>query len=112
MRSVSTHILDTSLGKPAAGVPVSLEKKANDVFSRVGGGMTDTDGRIRDLVPEGELEVGIYRITFDTTAYYHLQGLECFYPEVSVSFQIRDPEAHYHVPLLVSPYAYSTYRGS
>lgn len=112
MRSVSTHILDTTLGKPAAGVPVSLEKKANDVFSRVGGGMTDADGRIRDLVPEGQLEVGIYRITFDTTAYYHLQGLQCFYPEVSVAFQIRDPEAHYHVPLLVSPYAYSTYRGS
>lgn len=112
MRSVSTHILDTTFGRPAANVPVLLEKKLSDGWHKTGGGMTDTDGRIRDLVPEGDLEIGIYRITFDTTAYYHLQDLECFYPEVSVVFQIRDPESHYHVPLLVSPYAYSTYRGS
>ncbi len=112
MRSVSTHILDTTFGKPAAGVPVALEKKSEGVWEKAGGGMTDQDGRIRDLVPEGKLEAAIYRITFDTTAYYNLQAMECFYPEVSVVFQIRDIESHYHVPLLVSPYGYSTYRGS
>lgn len=112
MRSVSTHILDTTRGKPAAGVPVSLEKKTDDGWVRSGGGMTDADGRIKDLVPEGKLEAAVYRITFDTTAYYHLQDLECFYPEVTVTFRIREVDAHYHVPLLVSPYGYSTYRGS
>jgi len=112
MKSVSTHILDTTFGKPAANVPVLLEKKGDAGWVRSGGGMTDGDGRIKDLVPAGKLEAGTFRITFDTTAYYNLQGLECFYPEVIVVFQIRDPEAHYHVPLLVSPFGYSTYRGS
>lgn len=112
MRSVSTHILDTTFGKPAANVPVLLEKRGDGRWEKEGSGVTDADGRIRDLVPEGKLEVATYRITFDTSAYFHLQGMECFYPEVSVVFQIREPESHYHVPLLVSPFGYSTYRGS
>ena len=112
MKSVSTHILDTTFGKPAANVPVLLEKKGESGWEKCGGGMTDADGRIKDLVPAGKLEVGIFRVTFDTTAYYKLQAMECFYPEVAVVFQIREPEAHYHVPLLVSPFGYSTYRGS
>ncbi len=112
MRSVSTHILDTTFGKPAPNVPVLLEKRVRENWEKAGGGFTDADGRIRDLVPEGQLEVATYRITFDTAAYYHLHDIQCFYPEVSVMFQIRDVESHYHVPLLVSPYGYSTYRGS
>ncbi len=112
MRSVSTHVLDTALGRPASGVPVLLEKRGESGWSREGGGATDGDGRIKDLVPEGKLEIATYRITFDTGAYYEARSTVCFYPEVSVVFQIRDPESHYHVPLLVSPYGYSTYRGS
>lgn len=112
MKSVSTHILDTTLGRPAANVPVAIEKKSAAGWERIGGGLTDADGRIKDLVPAGKLEVGIYRVTFDTTAYYNLRATECFYPEVTISFQVRDAESHYHVPLLVSPFGYSTYRGS
>jgi 5-hydroxyisourate hydrolase len=112
VKSISTHILDISRGRPAQGVPVTLEKKEGDAFTRVNAGKTDADGRVKELVPEGQLTEGTYRITFDTGSYFAATGVEGFYPEASVVFVIRDAAAHYHVPLLVSPYGYSTYRGS
>lgn len=112
MKSISTHVLDIARGRPASGVPVTLERKENAGFMRLRGGVTDNDGRVKDLVAEGKLTAGTYRITFDTGAYFTAQGTEGFYPEASVVFSIRDAEAHYHVPLLLSPYGFSTYRGS
>ena len=112
MRSVSTHVLDISIGKPAAGVPVTLETREAGAWKQTGAGKTDADGRFKDLVPEGQLVAGTYRITFDTGAYFTTQGVLGFYPEASIVFVVRDPAAHYHVPLLLSPHGYSTYRGS
>jgi 5-hydroxyisourate hydrolase len=112
MHSVSTHVLDISRGRPAAGVAVTLERKDGAAFTAVKRGTTDADGRIKDLVPEGELVAATYRVTFDTGAYFAAQGIEGFYPEAAIVFVVRDAAAHYHVPLLLSPYGYSTYRGS
>lgn len=113
MKSVSTHVLDIHRGRPAQGVPVTLERKVDAAsYVRVKDGLTDPDGRVKDLVPEGTLEAGTYRITFDTGAYFAAQNLEGFYPEASIVFIVRDPNAHYHVPLLLSAHGYSTYRGS
>jgi 5-hydroxyisourate hydrolase len=112
MKSISTHILDISLGKPATGVPVTLEKKEGGGYLRLHTGTTDADGRIKDLVPDGKLAVGTYRVTFDTGAYFSSLGVQGFYPEASVVFVVRDANAHYHVPLLLSQYGFSTYRGS
>lgn len=112
MKSISTHILDITRGKPAQGVPVTLEKKNGDAYAKLKSGSTDADGRIKDLVADGDLTEGTYRITFDTGAYWKATGVDGFYPEASVVFEIRDASAHYHVPLLLSPFGYSTYRGS
>jgi 5-hydroxyisourate hydrolase len=112
MRSISTHVLDITRGRPAQGVPVTLEKKDGASFARVTSGATDADGRVKELVPEGQLTEGTYRITFDTGAYFGGLGVEGFYPEATISFVVRDANAHYHVPLLLSPFGYSTYRGS
>ena len=115
---ISTHVLDTARGRPAAGVPVMLQLvPAPGQPATRGGeiarGATDADGRIRELVAEGaSLDVGTYSLRFDTAAYFASVGIEAFYPEVSVVFVVRDTTQHYHVPLLVSPYGYSTYRGS
>ena len=115
---ISTHVLDTARGRPAAGVPVVLERVAERaeaagaavVISR---GVTDADGRVRELVPPGAgIGAGRYRLTFDTGAYFESSGIEGFYPLVSVLFVVRDATQHHHVPLLLSPYGYSTYRGS
>jgi 5-hydroxyisourate hydrolase len=107
---MTTHVLDTARGCPAAGVPVALDKEQGGTFVRVGQGTTDADGRVRDLTTE--LSLGTYRITFDTQAYWAKHGVEGFYPEVSVLFTVKEGRAHYHVPLLLSPWGYSTYRGS
>lgn len=112
MRSISTHVLDITRGRPAQNVPVTLEKKDGDAYARINAGQTDADGRVKELVPEGQLTTGTYRITFDTGAYFDAQGVEGFYPEASIVFVIRDEAAHYHVPLLLSAFGYSTYRGS
>jgi 5-hydroxyisourate hydrolase len=112
MKSVSTHVLDIHRGRPAQGVPVTLERKTGDAFSVLKKGTTDNDGRVKDLVPEGQLEPGTYRITFDTGAYFAAQNLEGFYPEAAIVFVVRDANSHYHVPLLLSAHGYSTYRGS
>jgi 5-hydroxyisourate hydrolase len=101
--SLSTHVLDAARGRPARGVPVRLERRDGDAWERVAEARTDDDGRVRDLPPPG---MGVHRLVFDTA------GLSDFYPEVAVAFTVTDPGEHYHVPLLLSPYAYSTYRGS
>jgi 5-hydroxyisourate hydrolase len=112
MKSVSTHVLDISRGRPAEGVPVVLDRKDGGTFTRLKEAKTDADGRVKELIGEGQLLAGTYRITFDTSTYFAKQGIDGFYPEASILFVIRDAEAHYHVPLLLSPFGYSTYRGS
>jgi 5-hydroxyisourate hydrolase len=113
MSGITTHVLDTSRGRPASGVPVLLEIRAEDGWREMGRGETDADGRARQLLPQGSpLTAGTWRLTFDVGSYFAAQSVESFYPEASIVFLIRDPEQHYHVPLLLSPYGYSTYRGS
>ncbi|MFR9752914.1 hydroxyisourate hydrolase [Nocardia sp. 004] len=105
MSTLSTHVLDAVLGMPAVGVAVTLYRQAE----RLGSGQTDTDGRIGSL---GEaLEPGTYRLVFDTGAYFARLEVEAFYPEVAITFVITE-QRHYHVPVLLSPFAFSTYRGS
>jgi 5-hydroxyisourate hydrolase len=114
MSPITTHVLDIAAGRPAGGVPVALEvRTGEDAWERLGAGATDADGRLRSLLADGEeLSAGVYRLTFDTGAYFRASGVEGFYPEASVVFEVRDPSQHYHVPLLLSPFGYSTYRGS
>ena len=113
MSAITTHVLDTSRGRPAAGVPVSLEVEAAGGWKLIGKGKTDADGRISNLVPdETPPETGTYRLIFDTAKYFENQQAEGFYPRVTIIFQIKDAGQHYHVPLLLSPFGYSTYRGS
>jgi 5-hydroxyisourate hydrolase len=110
---ITTHILDTSRGRPAEGVAVVLEVQVGEGWKILGQGRTDVDGRLKDLLPvDFDLKAGVYRLTFRTSDYFAAQRVESFYPEVSISFTVADAAAHYHVPLLVSPYGYSTYRGS
>jgi 5-hydroxyisourate hydrolase len=109
MSAITTHVLDTSRGQPAAGVVVRLERGAAVLAS----GRTDADGRLRDLLPEHvALTPGVYRLVFDTGVYFRDQAVEAFYPHVAIDFEVRDAAQHYHVPLLLSPFGYSTYRGS
>jgi 5-hydroxyisourate hydrolase len=124
MSTLSTHVLDTTLGKPAQGVPVSLHRLPQPEMVRppgvpslpgadssaVGSGTTDADGRISEFTGD-ELEPGTYQLRFDTAAYAAATQQDIFFPEVVVTFLISD-ERHYHVPLLLSPFAFSTYRGS
>lgn len=110
--TLSTHVLDASRGRPAAAVALTLYRRAGDAWDRVGTGITDEDGRCATLAPD-ELAAAVYRLVFDTGAYFRSAGISgYFYPEVSISFRVAEPERHHHVPLLLSPYAYSTYRGS
>jgi 5-hydroxyisourate hydrolase len=112
MSAITTHVLDTARGRPAAGVPIVLEV-LRDAWSKLGEGSTDADGRLKTLLPaDTPLEPGTYRLQFDTGTYFGTQGIESFYPNVSVVFVVREHGQHYHVPLLLSPYGYSTYRGS
>jgi 5-hydroxyisourate hydrolase len=112
--TISTHVLDTALGRPAAGVPVSLERiDSTGRATQLGTGTTDSDGRLRSLLPAGRaLEPGDYRLRFDTGAYLAHAGHAVFYPVVSVDFRVTESGSHYHVPLLLSPFGYATYRGS
>jgi 5-hydroxyisourate hydrolase len=107
--SVSTHVLDNARGEPAAGVPVRLEFREKGEWTPTASGVTDSDGRLRDWATPIEWQAGEYRLVFDTATYL---GPAAFFPEVVVVFAIADPDRHYHVPLLLSPYGYTTYRGS
>src|SRR5215213_7738158 len=104
MSGITTHILDTARGRPAAGVGVRLETRvAGGGWQTLGRGVTDGDGRLRDLLAAGAaLTEGSYRLTFDAASYFAAQGEQGFYPEVTISFVVRDAAAHYHVPLLLS----------
>lgn len=108
MRSLSTHVLDTSLGRPAAGVAVLLETVDG---TQVGEGRTDSDGRLGSIGP-GRVDPGSYRLRFDSGAYFASHGVTGFYPEVVVVFTVGDADEHYHVPVLLNPFGFSTYRGS
>jgi 5-hydroxyisourate hydrolase len=114
MSPITTHVLDTARGFPAMGVPVILEvQKAPDRWQTIGKGTTNTDGRVADLLPDNfPVDNGVYRMTFATGNYFKTVGAkEAFYPSVTVVFEVRD-KRHHHVPLLLSPFGYSTYRGS
>ena len=111
--SISTHVLDAAHGTPAAGLALRLERQSGpDAGSVVGSGTTDDDGRCPELTEGLALEAGVYRMRFETGAWFARTGTPTFYPVVEVVFEVTDPGAHHHVPLLLSPFAYSTYRGS
>ena len=109
--SISTHVLDTSIGRPAAGITVRLEREAEG-WTEILTLATDSDGRAV-LVPRGTaMKAGAYRLTFDVAAYFEMQAVEAFYRHIAIEFVVRDAAAHHHVPLLLSRFGYSTYRGS
>ncbi len=110
---ITTHVLDTATGRPAKGVRITLEKqRAGGVFAKLAEGTTNDDGRITDLLAPGTLEPGTYQMTFYVADYLADRGERGFYPVVPIVFTIQSTTEHYHVPLLLSPYGYSTYRGS
>jgi 5-hydroxyisourate hydrolase len=111
--AVTTHVLDTAAGVPAAGVRVRLEiaGSADGAGGVLADATTDADGRVRSLGPD-RVEPGTYRLVLDTAGYFARTGQPCFFPEVSLSFRVADPDQHLHVPVLLSPFAYTTYRGS
>jgi 5-hydroxyisourate hydrolase len=112
MSQLTTHILDTSKGKPAAGIHITLYRGENDAWTEMARGITNNDGRIPDLLKKDVvLEYGIYKMRFETKDYYDKDRIPTFYPFVEIIFDITTSE-HYHVPLLLNPFGYSTYRGS
>lgn len=110
LSQVTTHILDTGSGRPAAGVAVGLYRRDGGTWTIVANSTTDADGRAKELGPE-QLPPGTYRLNFGTGSYYQSLGAPTFFPEVDLVFSVTGVE-HYHIPLLLSPFAYSTYRGS
>lgn len=112
MAGITTHVLDTSVGRPAHGVPVLIEVLDGDRWTEAGSGSTDRDGRVADLLPAERVRAATYQLRFDTAAYFSSRGVEGFYPEIAIRFEVIEAGAHYHVPLLLSPFGYSTYRGS
>jgi 5-hydroxyisourate hydrolase len=113
IKRISTHVLDLALGKPAKDVPVRLEKQEPSGWRTLQAQRTDQDGRCTQFLPEGDdLLPGSYRLTFDIASYYTAQKVNALYPVVEITFSVRDGEAQYHIPLLLSPNGYTTYRGS
>ena len=114
MNRISTHILDLVLGKPAKDVPVRLERQESNGEWRVLSLLrTDNDGRCAQMLPENEsLRAGNYRLAFDTAGYHLAHNVQGLYPVVEITFLVREGESHFHIPLLLSPYGYTTYRGS
>ena len=117
MSSITTHVLDTSIGRPAAGLMVVLERGGTSTeWQVVGHGVTDEDGRQRSLTGAQPLDAGVYRLVFDTRAYFEARGVHALYPSVIITFDVSDDgarnAAHYHMPLLLGPFGYTTYRGS
>lgn len=110
---ITTHILDVSIGKPAAGVRVTLSRVQDGERKVVGSGVTDSDGRLKDLIPKApSLDAGVFELTFETGVYFAANGVQAFHPRVTVTIELTDAQQHYHVPLLLSPFGYTTYRGS
>lgn len=113
MTQITSHILDTSLGAPAEGVLITLMQQKADDWLMLGSGSTDADGRVSDFTGDAvSLPAGIYKLTFFLSDYYLQHSVVSFYPFVDVAFEIKGDGQHYHVPLLLNPYGYSTYRGS
>jgi 5-hydroxyisourate hydrolase len=114
MKGISTHVLDTSRGLPARDLRVQLERsEGSGQWRTLSSAHTGHDGRCSQLLPEGEvLSAGIYRLAFDTRTYFSTQGVESLYPIVEVTFSVPNHESHFHIPLLLSPYGYTTYRGT
>ena len=112
MSNLSSHVLDLALGQPARGLALRLEALDGDVWRTLAAVVTDADGRARDLLGGAPLQPRTYRLTFETGAYFAAAGRPSFYPCVEVTFQVTAPGEHHHVPLLLSPFGYSTYRGS
>jgi 5-hydroxyisourate hydrolase len=115
--AITTHVLDTSIGRPAAGVGVVLERAvSSSEWHAIGRGETDGDGRVRTLAAEFPLDPGLYKLVFDTRRYFEGRGLRAFYPTVTVTFDVTEDvvksQEHLHIPLLLSPFGYTTYRGS
>jgi len=112
MSQITTHILDTSIGKPATGVSISLQQNGSSGWETIASGTTNSDGRIPDLLPAGQiLPAGNYGMLFEVAPYFEEQQLKSFYPQIRIEFKVTD-NAHYHIPLLLNPFGYSTYRGS
>ena len=113
MNRISTHVLDMARGKPASGVPVRLERRdPSGTWRLLHEARTDDDGRCRELLLDSNLVPGIYRLAFGTASYFDAQAAEALYPEVEVTFQVREGESHFHIPLLLNANGYTTYRGS
>jgi 5-hydroxyisourate hydrolase len=113
MNRISTHILDITFGKPASNVPVSLEREQRPGgWQLVKTAHTDRDGRCGQLLPGDELPAGMYRLVFDTTSYFASMNVAGLYPVIQVTFQVRSGESEFHIPLLLSAYGYTTYRGT
>ena len=112
MSQITSHILDISKGKPASGIPVTLEAESGNVWTEIGSDSTDVNGRAKSLLStKTKLSAGNYRLKFETKGYFKKENIDTFYPYVTIVFQITH-ESNYHVPLLISPFGYSTYRGS
>jgi 5-hydroxyisourate hydrolase len=113
MNGISTHVLDLSRGVPAAGVEVTLERAGSaGTFTRVARTTTDAEGRVRSFEGAADQSIGRYRLTFRVDSYFASRGVESFFPEVQILFEVKNTERSHHVPLLLSPFGYSTYRGS
>lgn len=108
---ITTHVLDISRGKPAVGIKAVLEVQSGSNWKEIGRGTTNDDGRIADLL-DSQITPGLYRLTFATAEYFRTLKTESFYPKISIEFEIKNSDPHYHVPLLLSPFGYSTYKGS
>ncbi|MDA8744433.1 hydroxyisourate hydrolase [Rubripirellula amarantea] len=111
MTGITSHVLDTSLGKPGAGIRITLEQAEGSDWISLGEGITNDDGRVADL-SNGNVTEGEYQITFFVAQYFEERNVETFYPIIRIAFSIVDAQQHYHVPLLLNPFGFSTYRGS
>jgi len=109
---ITTHVLDVAVGRPGKAIAIELERFDHGVWHLIGGGVTDDDGRLRTLTPAGPVLPATYRIRFQTGQYFDALGLSTFFPVVEIQFTVADGAQHFHVPLLLSPFGYSTYRGS
>ena len=113
MNRISTHVLDLALGKPGSGIPVRLDKQESPASWRLlSSAQTDQDGRCGQLLADGNLAAGVYRLHFDTAAYFAARKMETLYPFVEVTFRVREGESHFHIPLLLNANGYTTYRGT